>query len=193
MSRNGPICLLLMMSFFMTSCGPKFYYKDDYSFYKKGFALDEDSFLRTDGFYIPESEWQKKDSSQPKPEKYEVYRFFKTGQVNLILVDSLENNQEYFDAMNSQIDGREKRKQSSTLFQGYYQVKDTKIIIQQVNVSLRRFYYLYGYIEKNKLIFVKKTIEGDGEFREDYFTDTYKANYVFVPYDSLGEDLIPNW
>ena len=191
-NTNHTTWFVLIMLFFITSCGQKFYRKNDYSFYEENFVLDYSSYLRIDGFYILEGEWNKRNDSLGSPEKHEAYKFYKTGQVNIALMDSLKDPQRDFYLIQKQFDENYKQQKGSTLFQGYYRMKGTKIIIQQVNVPLRQFYYLYGYLEKNKLIFVKKSIDGGGEFKEDYFAGIYKEIYKFVPFNK-SDNVTPNW
>ncbi|MFD2909849.1 hypothetical protein ACFSX9_14010 [Flavobacterium ardleyense] len=184
---------LICISFMFFSCGPKFYSKKDYTFYDRSFVLNENSALQTNGFYVLESTWSKRDDIIKKPTKFEVYKFFKEGQSNLLLVDSLKTSAEYVAAMQKQFQEYGKNKNEYTLFQGYFKVQESKIIIQEVNVVIRQFTYRYGYIENDKLIMVKSTTEGKGQFNDKYFTDYFKSTYVFVPYEKADAELVPNW
>lgn len=183
----------LIMFCFIISCGPKFYYQSDYPFYNSNFVLDENTLLRTDGFYVLESKWYKRNNTIEKPSKFEVYKFYKTGQVNFILTDSLKNDKEYTSLMRNQIELYGKSKKEYTLFQGYYKIEGNKIVIQQVNSVTRKFSYLYGFIENNKLVLVNNTIEGNGSFNDNYFQDNYKGSYSFFQSENADKDLIPNW
>lgn len=183
----------LIMFCFIISCGPKFYYKSDYPFYDSNFILSDNAILRTDGFYVLESKWYKRNDSIEKPNKYEVYKFYKNGQVNFILIDSLKTDKEYSTLMKNQIDEYGKGKNEYTLFQGYYKIQEDKIIIQQVNSVTRNFSYLYGFIEENKLVVVNNTIEGKGSFKDNYFQDNYKATYYFMSSEIAEWSLKPNW
>ena len=176
----------------LISCGPKFYDKNDFTFYDKNFTLNQNSLLRTDGFYVLGNSWSKRNNDSIKPEKYEVYKLYKTGQSNLILVDSLKASQEYLDLMKEQIKKYGKGKNEYTLSQGYYKLQGNKIVIQSVTTEIRQFNYLYGYLENDKLIIVSGTIDGRGKFKDKYFTDYYKRIYNFVPYEKADE-LEPNW
>lgn len=89
--------------FIVVSCVPKFYYKNDYSFYGKK-TFRGNSLLRTDGFYILESEWHKRNDSLVLPDRYRIYKFYNGDQVNHILADSLGNAQEYLETMHRQIE-----------------------------------------------------------------------------------------
>ncbi len=183
----------LIMFCFIISCGPKFYYKNDYPFYDSNFILSENANLRTDGFYVLESEWYKRKDSLEKPKQIEVYKFFKTGQVNFILIDSLKTDEEYTIIMKNQIELYGKNKKEYTLFQGYYKIEENKIVIQQVNSVTRKFSYLYGFLEENKLTIVNNTIDGKGSFKDNYFQDNYKGSYIFIPSKIAEKNLIPNW
>ena len=68
----------LFFTSFLTSCGPKFYDKNDFTFYDKNFALNQNSLLRTDGFYVLGNSWSKRNNDSIKPEKHEVYKFYKS-------------------------------------------------------------------------------------------------------------------
>lgn len=184
---------LICISFMFFSCGPKFYTKKDYSFYNGDFVLDENSPLQTNGFYVLESSWSKRNDSTTKPANFQVYKFFTKGQSNMLLVDSLKNPEEYLTAMQKQLQEYGKNKNEYTLFQGYFKIQDHKIIIQEVNAVLRQFTYRYGYIENNKLIIVKTTTEGNGQFNDKYFTDYFKSTYIFVPFEKANNELAPNW
>ena len=184
---------LICISFMFFSCGPKFYSKKEYSFYNEDFVLPENSPLQTDGFYVLESSWSKRDDVTTKPVNYQVYKFFKKGQSNVLLTDSLKNPEEYVTAMQKQIQEYGKNKNEYTLFQGYFKLQGNKIIIQEVNAVIRQFSYRYGYVENNKLIIVKTTTDGNGQFNDKYFTDYFKSTYVFVPFEKAEKELIPNW
>ncbi|NJM79740.1 MAG: hypothetical protein HC854_09155 [Flavobacterium sp.] len=155
--------------------------------------MNENAFLRTDGFYVLESKWYKRNDKLVKPTQYEVYKFYKNGQVNFILLDSLKTDEEYVALMKSQIDEYGKGKNEYTLFQGYYKIQDNKIIIQQVNSVTRKFSYLYGFIEENKFSIVNNTIKGSGSFKDEYFQDNYKGSYSFMPSKIAESILKPNW
>lgn len=184
---------LISISIMFFSCGPKFYSKKDYSFYDGKFVLDQNSPLQTDGFYVLESNWSKRDDISTKPTSYQVYKFFNEGQSNVLLVDSLKKPEEYVVAMQKQIQEYGKNKNEYTLFQGYYKLQENKIIIQEVNAVLRQFSYRYGYVENNRLIIVKTTTHGNGQFNDKYFTDYFKSTYIFVPFEKAERELIPNW
>ncbi|WP_310557546.1 hypothetical protein [Flavobacterium sp.] len=181
----------LVFLFFFNSCGQKFYAKKDFTFFDKNFILDSSSSLRTDGVYVLENIWTSRNGDTTEtPKNSKFYIFYKKGQSNLILLDTPFSEDNLASKINDTVTTLKK---TSTLFQGYYKIKDGKIIIQNVNTSLRQFNYSYGFIENNKLIIVKKTIEGNGKFEDKYFTDYYKETYVFKKIDTVNPDIEPNW
>ncbi|MBT0964101.1 hypothetical protein [Denitromonas iodatirespirans] len=185
--------LIFAYAFLVASCAPVFYSKENYPFYDKDFLLDKRALLRTDGFYVPEAGLDSGGEKLTQAGKYEVYKFYKTGQASFVLMDSLQGNDKYFDAMQRQIDKYGNGKREYTLFQGYYRVRNDQIVIQQVNVTTGNFIYLYGFVENNRLSIIKRTIDGDGKFLEDSFSNPYRMTYIFSPYARAEEGLTPNW
>ena len=182
----------LLPALFLQSCGQKFYVKNDFTFWEKNFVLDENSLLKTNGIYVLDAIWSSKNGGEILPIKNnKIYQFYKTGQSNFWFGDGLKSNDDYVLFLEKQ-----KIKSSnsqSTLFQGYYKINKNQIIIQNVNVPLKRFNYTYGFIEANKLIIVKEdVVEGNGKFEDKYFTNTYKETYTFKELKTMKE-AIPNW
>ena len=169
---------------------PAFFYQKDYSFYDEDFVLSADSVLRTDGFYVLAGTADKQGNIVDTPDVYEVYKFYKTGQVNFLLMDTRQDNGGYLNAMKDQIEAGEA---VGTLFQGYYKVYGDKIIIEQVNTVTTNFIYSYGLVEHDTLKVAKKTIEGSGAFRADYFLGKSTMVYRFSPDQKAESELSPNW
>jgi hypothetical protein len=180
----------LLIVCFVVSCTPKFYSKNDYSFYKKDFVLDSSSLLKTNGIYVLESSWSDKSGFAKKLPSREFFTFYKTGQANLILSDSLKSNIDYIETIKATT---VLKKSTYTLFQGYFKIEKNKIIIQSVNAPLRQFYYYYGFVENNKLIIVKQTISSKGKFKNKYFVESYKDTYTFIAINNFDVIPVPNW
>ena len=178
--------LILLVS----ACMPVFLYQKDYSFYDADFALSANSVLRTDGFYVFEGMAGQQGNIVDTPEVYEVYKFYKSGQVNFLLTDTLQENGVYLDAMKDQIEAGEAGR---TLFQGYYKIYGDKIIIEQVNTVTTNFIYSYALVDHDTLTVVKKTIEGGGAFSADYFSGKSTLVYRFTPDEKAESELSPNW
>tara|TARA_R110000851_G_scaffold89636_1_gene195598 strand:- start:718 stop:1299 length:582 start_codon:yes stop_codon:yes gene_type:complete len=178
--------LILLVS----ACMPVFLYQKDYSFYDADFALSANSALRTDGFYVFEGMAGQQGNIADKPDVYEVYKFYKSGQVNFLLTDMLQENGVYLNAMKDQIEAGEAGR---TLFQGYYKIYGDKIIIEQVNTVTTNFIYSYALVDHDTLTVVKKTIEGGGAFRADYFSGKSTLVYRFTPDEKAESELSPNW
>ena len=192
---KSPLTLLVFM-FILNSCGQKFYTKQDYSFFDKNFVLNANATLKTDGVYVLQSIWSDENGGVFKTlESPKFYKFYKTGQSNLTLCDkNIKSDQDYVNLVrNGVIDSEKNKKSLGTLFQGYYKLQDNRIVIQSVNAPLRQFTYSYGFVESDKLIIVKKTIEGHGKFDDQYFTNYYKETYLFKPLNNINPDVAPNW
>ncbi len=184
---------MIMLLFAFFSCSKKVYVKDDYTLYDKKFQLSQLSNLRTDGVYVLENIWTKE--SQRKAAEHQFYKFYKDGQVNLTvdLDHEIKSNQDYIQSIKSHI-SKTNQEDFKTHFEGYYRLDGNKIVLQRVTVPRNLFTYNYGYLEDDKLILVKETIDGKGKFEDKYFTDYYKATYKFIPLDkSQLENLVPGW
>lgn len=169
------------------------YVKDDYSFYKQNFQLPSDSKLRTDGVYVLDSIWTK--DSERKATEHQFYKFFKTGQSNLTidLDNEIRTKEQYISSIKNQVASSNKS-DFLTHFEGYFNLEKDKIVIQSVNVPRNVFNYNYGFLEEGKLILVKETISGNGKMDDKYFTDYYKATYIFLPLDNKQlKELNPGW
>ncbi len=192
MKRDLIAYIILVFAF--DSCSQKFYTKSDYSFYNENFELSEESLLKTNGVYVLESIWSSVDNKiNIEKEKESLYIFHKTGQSNMIMMSNTDSVPDYRKIIIDNYNRSKKNKNIGTLFQGYYQLKENKIIIENANSALRRFNYSYGYVENDKLIIVKpNSLQGDGKFEDKYFLQTYKETYVFVPVENL-DSILPNW
>jgi len=183
----------MMFSLFF-SCGQKHFSKSDYTFFDKNFVLTPESVLRTDGVYVLSNIWTDENGgTEKKPELHKFYKFYSTGQCNLILDPDkkIKTDQEYKDAVKQSTDGSKDKR--ATLFEAYYKLKEDKIIIQGIVHPVKQFEYKYGYIYKNTLVIVKATHEGKGKFEDKYFTDYYKEYYSFIALDSSEMNSSPNW
>jgi hypothetical protein len=193
--RKSPLTLVVFM-FILNSCGQKFYTKQDYSFFDKNFVLNADAALKTEGVYVLESIWSDENGGVFKStESAKFYKFYKSGQSNLTLFDkNIKSDQDFLKLIeNGVLDSEKNKKSLGTLFQGYYKLQNSRIVIQSVNASLRQFSYSYGFVENDKLIIVKKTTEGGGSFDDQYFTNYYKETYLFKPLNNINPDVVPNW
>lgn len=183
--------MIFSIGFF--SCSKKMYVKDDYTFYDQKFKIDPNSPLRTDGVYVLESIWTK--DSERKADEHQFYKFYKNGQSNLTVDINHEINseEEYIESILKQVKNTN-QDEFKTHFESYYKLEGNKIVIQRVSIPRNIFTYNYGFVEKDKLILVKETIDGKGKFDNKYFTDYYKATYKFLPldYEKL-ENLKPGW
>jgi hypothetical protein len=172
------------------SCASKHFSKDDYTLYDENFELPKTAPLRTDGVYILNSIWTNENGGiTKKPDTHKFYKFYPGGQCNMLLDPDKEitSDGQYKEAVNVSAGNKGK-----TLFEGYYKLQGSKIIIQSLQAApLKQFEYKYGYITNEKLVIVKATIEGKGKFDDKYFTDYYKEEYSFLPLQGLVE--APNW
>lgn len=169
------------------------YVKEDYTFYEQDFKRNTISNLRTDGVYILENIWTK-DASR-KPEEYIFYKFYEEGQANITidLDHQIKTEQDYIESIKTHI-SLTNQSEFKTLFEGYYKIEENKIVIQRLSSPRNLFVYNYGFVEKDKLIIVKETIDGKGKIEDKYFTDYYKETYRFLPLDkSQIENLKPGW
>ncbi|TCD00527.1 hypothetical protein [Pedobacter psychroterrae] len=175
--------LLLVLVWLFAGCNfKKYYVRDDYSFYSKEFQLDKASLLQTDGVYLSD-----------KKEVATIYKFYPTGQVNM-LVDpnhELKTDNDYMKAFNRRISDPSPSGRA-TLFEGYYRIKDDKVVIQFMNQPRRQFYYSYAYLTKGQLVIVKTTHIGRGKMDEKHYQTNYRAVYQFEP-GSVNGYLPPNW
>jgi hypothetical protein len=180
--------MIILLGLFF-SCGAQHFSKKDYTFYDKDFRLPPNAVLRTDGVYVLESIWTDDNGgTTKKPDVHKFYRFYNTGQCNLILdVDNKISTPQHFAEAVKAASNRDK-----TLFEAYYKLKADKIIIEGVKAQpVKQFEYKYGYVVNNELVIVKATIDGKGKFDDKYFTDYYKEHYRFVHLDNLND--YPNW
>ena len=183
-------CIMLVLLGIFTSCSQKLYQKDDYPFYDKNFTLGKSSHLRTDGVYVLDRIWTGRDGgTEKKADKHRFFKFYAAGQSNSFedVAKSIVTDEQYIAAVLK--DGQPK---DHTLFEGYYKLKENKIIIQNRVVPRGLFQYEYGYVEEDMLIIVKATHEGNGSFDDKYFTDYYKEYYVFKPLGGVS-DIVPQW
>lgn len=184
----------LLLIILLCGCNTrKHYFEKDYSFYNSNFKPDPASLLRTDGVYVLQKIWTNANGGTERTAtEKQVYKFYNTGQVNLILDldNKLGANANYVQAFNREITESSAKKRA-TLFEGYYKTENDRIVIQRASVPRQLFVYNYGLIKKDTLILVKETIAGKGKIKDQYFTDYYKAYYTFV---ATQQDYIkPNW
>jgi len=184
--------MLLAVAFF--SCSKSMYTKQDYRLFEENFLLSPNTPLRTDGVYVLESVWNK-DTGERKADEHIFYKFYNTGQANLTvdLDKSINTNQEYLESIKKHIASTNKGG-FKTHLEGYYHLEGNKIVIERITVPRDVAVYSYGYVENGKLVIVTETIEGKGKLNNKYFTDFYKATYVFLPLEkSELENLKPGW
>ncbi|WDO13453.1 hypothetical protein MH928_01840 [Flavobacterium sp. WW92] len=184
--------MLLAVAFF--SCSKSMYTKQDYRLFEENFLLSPNTPLRTDGVYVLESVWNK-DTGERKADEHIFYKFYNTGQANLTvdLDKTINTNQEYLESIKKHIASTNKGG-FKTHLEGYYHLEGNKIIIERITVPRDVAVYSYGYVENGKLVIVTETIEGKGKLNDKYFTDFYKATYVFLPLEkSELENLKPGW
>jgi hypothetical protein len=184
--------MLLAVAFF--SCSKSMYTKQDYRLFEENFLLSPNTPLRTDGVYVLESVWNK-DTGERKADEHIFYKFYNTGQANLTvdLDKSINTNQEYLESIKKHIVSTNKGG-FKTHLEGYYHLEGNKIVIERITVPRDVAVYSYGYVENGKLVIVTETIEGKGKLNDKYFTDFYKATYVFLPLEkSELENLKPGW
>jgi len=172
------------------SCAAKHFSKGDYTFYDEDFRLQPHVPLKTNGVYVLESIWTDANGgATKKPDVHKFYRFYNTGQCNLIvdIENKISTDQQYVEAVKAASDNNGK-----TLFEAYYKLQGEKIVIQSLQAHpIKQFEYKYGYVANGELIIVKATIDGKGKFEDKYFTDYYKETYKFAPLDNLND--YPNW
>jgi hypothetical protein len=168
--------LLLIILWLISGCtSQKWYIKNDYSFYAKDFKLSSTTLLRTDGVYVLDKiETDATSGKQTMQKEKILYKFYPTGQVIMLLDhnNELKNDDDYRKAFNRRIHENSMSK-GATLFEGYYQINDAKMVIQFVNQSLRQFYYTYAYLTEQKFIIVNKTHLGRGKMKEKYYTPDF--------------------
>lgn len=184
---------IMIFSIGFFSCSKNVYVKNDYTFYKQNFLLSSNSKLRTDGVYILERIWTK--DSERKVTEHIFYKFYENGQSNLTidLDNEIKTEKEYLKSIKNHIYSTNKA-DFTTHFEGYYNLEKDKIVIQSVNIPRNILVYNYGFIEDEKLILVKETTDGKGKFEDKYFTDYYKATYIFLPLDKTQlANLAPGW
>ncbi|MBA9072991.1 hypothetical protein GGR22_001117 [Flavobacterium gossypii] len=184
--------MLLAVAFF--SCSKSMYTKQDYRLFEENFLLSPNTPLRTDGVYVLESVWNK-DTGERKADEHIFYKFYNTGQANLTvdLDKSINTSQEYLESIKKHIASTNKGG-FKTHLEGYYHLEGNKIVIERITVPRDVAVYSYGYVENGKLVIVTETIEGKGKLNNKYFTDFYKATYVFLPLEkSELENLKPGW
>ena len=184
--------MLLAVAFF--SCSKSMYTKQDYRLFEENFLLSPNTPLRTDGVYVLESVWNK-DTGDRKADEHIFYKFYNTGQANLTvdLDKTINTNQEYLESIKKHVASTNKGG-FKTHLEGYYHLEGNKIVIERITVPRDVAVYSYGYVENGKLVIVTETIEGKGKLNDKYFTDFYKATYVFLPLEkSELENLKPGW
>lgn len=188
----------MILLFGLFSCAQKLYVKDDYTLYDKNFLLQDNSLLKTNGIYVLESIWtQENGGTERKPNEKEhmFYKFYKTGQVNLTvdLNNTIKTEQDYIERIKKDFE-EYNQGEKKTLFEGYYKLKENKIVIQRKVVPRRQFNYRYGYVEENKIIIVSSTHLGNGKFDDKHFTKFYRETYRFMPLTTeKTESLKPYW
>lgn len=185
--RNLFLILLLGI---LVSCSGKVYQKTDYTFYEKTFKLDKSSALRTDGVYVLDQIWTDENGGTfRKPKEHRFYKFYVTGQCNLTIdpTSEIATKEKYINSLSKDLLAKKER-----LFEGYYKLKDNKIVIQNRVVPRQQFEYKYGFIEKDSLMIVTSTSKGKGQFRDEYFISAYKEYYVFIALDIKNENE-PQW
>ena len=187
--------LLLILLWLISGCTfQKRYIKNDYSFYAEDFKLSSTTPLRTDGVYVSDKIAMDSTSGKQTMQKDKrVYKFYPTGQVNMVLDpnNKLKSDDDYRKAFNRRINETSMSK-GATLFEGYYQIRDNKMVIQFVNQPLRQFYYTYTYLAEQQFVIVNQTHVGRGKIKDKYFTSNYKEIYQFEPKPVDGY-LAPNW
>ena len=185
---------IVLVAFIMGSCGyQKHYVKTDYSLYLADFKLHASSVLRTDGVYVLQKIWTSQNGGvEHIATERKMYKFYPGGQVNLILdMDHvITSNDAYVKAFNESIIRNEKNK-GATLFEGYYKIEGARMVVQRMVTPRKLFSYDYFLLEKDSLIQVSSTIEGQGKIQDKHFTNHYKASYTFVP--TTGGYIDPNW
>lgn len=184
--------MLLAVAFF--SCSKSMYVKQDYRLFEENFLLSPNAPLRTDGVYVLESVWNK-DTGERKAEEHVFYKFYNTGQANLTvdLDNKINTNEAYLESVQKHVTSTNNGG-FKTHLEGYYRLQENKIVIERITVPRDVAVYSYGYVENGKLVIVSETIEGRGKFDDKYFTNNYKATYVFLPLDkSKMENLKPGW
>lgn len=170
------------------------YVKQDYHLFDENFLLTPNAILRTDGVYVLQTIWNNK-TGERKATGHNFYKFYKSGQQNLTvdLDHKINNEQEYIESIQKHIASTNKG-EFITHFEGYFYLKKDRIVIERISVPRKIANYSYGYLENDKLIIVTETIEGKGKMEDKYFTDYYKATYIFKPLNkSELENLNPGW
>lgn len=192
--KSNLYSMMILVAFF-SSCAQKRYVKQDYPFFDPNFVLPSNTLLRTDGVYVLKKiKTDENGGTEKEPKEQKFYKFYRGGQSNLILdlEHQLKNSTDYAHALIADYEAR-KLHPKATLFEGYYKLQDSRIIIQNYVTPRKQFTHYYGYIEKDKLIIVKAH-EGNGKFEDQNFTDYYKEYYFFVPLkDAKIEEIIPYW
>jgi hypothetical protein len=187
--------LLLILLWLISGCTfQKRYIKNDYSFHAEDFKLSSTTPLRTDGVYVSDKIAMDSTSGKQTIQKDKrVYKFYPTGQVYMVLDpnNELKSDDDYRKAFNRRINETSVSK-GATLFEGYYQIKDNRLVIQFVNQPLRQFYYTYAYLTEKQFSIVKQTHVGKGKLKDKYYTSNYKEIYRFEPKPIDGY-LAPNW
>lgn len=181
---------MLLIGSLLFSCSSQHFSKGDYSFYDKNFTLPSASMLRTDGIYILTSISTDESDGTVQPIKEpKFYKFYKTGQSNLVLYNA--NEIQSNDSYNQLLEQASKPKKA-TLFESYYKIQENKIIIQGIVFPVKEFEYKYGFLGKNEFTIVKATKEGNGKFDDKNFTKYYQERYSFLPLNGLNPEN-PDW
>lgn len=179
------LCLFLLMGMLAACVQQKNYTGSRYSFHNPNFMLDTTLHLRTDGVYIAAKTWTKNSTATPPKEKL-VYKFYKGGQVNMLI----DQNNELTSAADF-VNAFNRENKSTALFKGYFRIEGERLVLQRMVSPRGVLEYNYGWVKNDSLVFVSSTIAGRGKIDDKYFTDYYKAYFVFVP--TAGDYTNPNW
>ncbi|GAA5168755.1 hypothetical protein GCM10025770_29230 [Viridibacterium curvum] len=167
----------------LVSCSPyKYYVKSDFSFYAEGFLL-ESAVLRTDGVYVLDKVYTQRNgyvTDHSFKGYVHFYKFFKTGQQISYLVPEKEFGGDYLRVVKEHAARAERGR---TLFEGYYKLKDDRIILEGVNAALGNFHYSHGKIGDDRLEIISTASEGIKDFDERNLNYRVVHMYVFKPFN----------
>ena len=157
-------CCILGVLF---SCNPyKFYTKKDFKFYQENFT-QTNPFPKTNGVYVLEKVWTKRDgyiNNYEYKNYHHFYKFFKTGQHNSYLIAKNDKPIDFLEIIKK---GTENYKEGErTLFQGYFKTQENYIILENVNASLSSFYYTHGKMKNDTLTIISTKVQDSKEFKE---------------------------
>jgi hypothetical protein len=186
--------VLMVLCFCLLSCNPyKRYRGGDYSFYDKRPAAGASALLRTDGVYVSDNANSNTgDKSRRPATPKKIYKFYPTGQVNMILdIDGrLTNADDYVEAFNQAIKTNMARP-AATLFEGYYRLQGNKLVLEQVVTPIQQFTYTYAALQPDGIAVYAVTHEGKGNLKDKYYKNGYTAFYKFIPVK--GGFITPDW